>query len=69
MAARELEKKRIEVVERHALCKEKFNVDSDQIAQAFLNVILNAVQFMSEGEKLVIASYVEVGARQKRVIR
>lgn len=68
MAARELDKKSIKVTQRHALCKQKFNIDPDQIAQAFLNVILNASQFMPEGEELVISTRLEVGARDKRVV-
>lgn len=68
MAARELEKKAIKVTQRHALCKQKFNIDSDQITQAFLNVILNAVQFMPEGEELIISSRLEIDAHKKRVI-
>ncbi len=68
MAARELDKKSIVVAERHALGKQKFNIDPDQVAQAFLNVILNAVQFMPVGEELVISSYLEVDAYNKRVV-
>ncbi len=68
MAAREIDKKSIRITQRHALCKQKFNIDSDQVAQAFLNVILNAVQFMPEGEELIIASYLQVDSKQKKVI-
>ena len=68
MAARELDKKNIVVSERHALGKQKFNIDPDQVAQAFLNVILNAVQFMPVGEELVISSCLEIDAYNKRVI-
>ena len=68
MAARELDKKKISVVQRHALCKQRFNIDPDQIAQAFLNVILNAVQFMPEGEELILSSRLQVDSRQKAVV-
>ena len=68
MAAKELDDKSITVSQRHAVNKEKILVDPDQLAQAFLNVILNSIQFMPEGEELIISSFWEVDAREKVLV-
>ncbi len=68
MAAKEIDKKNIAIEYRHALGKKQFMLDSDQIAQAFLNVILNAVQFTPEGEKIIISSYEIADSAGDRVV-
>ncbi len=56
MAARALEDKHIHVELQHHLQKQRIPVDADLIAQAFLNVILNAIQFTPENGTLIIRS-------------
>lgn len=58
MAARALEDKKIHVTLEHRLEKRRIEVDADQIAQAFLNVVLNAIQFTPEGGDIIIRSYI-----------
>lgn len=65
MAARALEEKGIRVELRHALGKRRMLLDADQIAQAFLNVILNAVQFTPEGGSIIVSSAIEVCGEQE----
>lgn len=57
MAARALEQKQIKLELRHELQKRRVPVDADLVAQAFLNVILNATQFTPIGGTLLIRSY------------
>jgi PAS domain S-box-containing protein len=68
MAARALEEKKIQVEVRHALGRRKIMLDSDQIAQAFLNVLLNAVQFTPEGGKIIISSAIELSNKTEYAV-